>query len=157
MQKRILRLVCVALVVVVAGVGLSGCVFNESPAGRIQRLTGIKLPKDKEVVYSQVGQAFVGLAPQYTIFRLEEHPTSFLQTTYFSEGVSATFVWPTMYFKRAETIATEAGNPIPEIYQFDMKPQANYLWYVGNKPSPSGFSMVFFPDELLLAVLIHGH
>jgi len=167
MKKSLRKLGVISLlvaVVVVMALSLGGCFLNESPQRRIERLTGIKFPKGMEVGYNYLAPGgFGGLQSQYTVFRLSEPPTSFLNRVSFFANQGVPFNSDSYFIAQIKAPAANSGNPVPDEYLFDGYARGSYLSYGANgSRMPGGcdscsFSMAYFPDLLLLAVFISGH
>ena len=155
-------------VLLVMAFSLSAC--KESSVKRIERICGIKLPKKIEVIFSHTGEAFTGLAEQYTVFKLKEEPTSFLDSNFsipdhmhvavhsgtlsFSDERNPYFEKDfNEYLIKLKTACTSVGriNPIPEKYYPDW--EIRYLREANNDAA----NILYFPDRLELVFLIKGH
>ena len=68
-------------VLIVMGLSFTACWPYPSKC-RIERLYGLKLPKEMKVEYDYFKQDFHGSFSQYTIFKLQEEPTDFLSSEF---------------------------------------------------------------------------
>lgn len=142
MFKKFCLGVCCIIAVAVVFVGCS-----ESPAARIERLCGIKLPKGMEVEYNHLEETFTGLAAQYTVFQLKNEPDKFLSKYPFSTGNADAFE---MRFDSHYIL-----EKIPQEYHPDWSNAFSYREF--NISSTDSATGLYFSDPLILIFIVWGH
>jgi len=160
MRKKILRLICVGLVVITSAVMLGGCVFErETPAARIERIYDIELPKGMHVLYNHIGSTFTGRAEQYVVFELQNEPTDFLGKYSFID--SEFEAWNNKWYNQNEQVLRDLiQSNIPDGHRPDLS--SGYFWQnfpdtKVNGPTDFGSATIIYsPDELKLTVILRG-
>ena len=161
MRKNLFKISCIVAVLIASVVLFSACFLNETPIQRIERVYGIKPPKNMEVVYNYRGKTFVGRAEQYTIFKLKEKPTAFLDKYFFINSDNEK--WNNTYQQNEENFDEEILDfNIPETYF--PRWSNNYFWQ--NFPDPKmknimsedfgSATILYFQDEGKLIIWSRG-
>ena len=138
------------MLVVLMGVVMSGC--GGSPLGRIERLTAIKLPKEMEIMYNQMGESgFGGLQSQYTIFQTKEEPTDFLVKYQFSAGNAASVKM------KFDSYHNRIPETVPQEHHPDWTSAFLYKEFELVKSTGSTVSGLYFSDTMTLIYIVWGH
>ena len=115
-----------------------------TPARRIEKMCGIELPKKMEIVFDYYDYSFDGSFALYTVFKLKEEPTEFLNSEY-------------SYKQNNGALAVHEGNPytiISGMLSFSEERNSSFEketdeWLAGRvKSSPS----CLHPNALLRAI-----
>jgi len=151
-SKRILS-IGMAVVMLFGVMAIVGCI-SESPKRQVERLLGIELPRNIELLFNHRPTGFVqgGRHPQYTLFQLYKTPDELLENNTFRVGVESREIFDSrLYTYRGHrTINGERRPIVPE--EFHPPWGETFYWM-----SYNARFLIFFPNQLWLIFIIIGN
>ena len=153
-MKGILRNVVSVLLLLCLAFSIVGCFREKSEEeiarNKIERLTGIEIPMDAEIVYHirEEDKFLNGRRFMYTVFQFESEPTDWLNENSFSKEENDEIEW---HYSGGFDLSPVEKEEIPEKFLPDFKDEyyplltENFVYFV------------YIPRNCMLTVLIPGH